>query len=546
MPSLLCQCLSVVLALSYVSLSHGACNALNPDLLELDVAYSDLTEANFTVIPPATVVGGDILIVAPDEDDGTGGIAGSFWHTANRRIADGFHATFEWAYEGNSDGVAFIVQNDKTSDIEGAVGPGLGYLNGLDRYLAVGLDICPQLTRSKRYPCVANSSVLVSVTAQAVFPASVLTFGEALHPRTLFPSSETITIHVFYLAFENKILVFTGSNADIPLIEVNMTGFTNIQEHFGSRFGTFGFSSSNGNKAVDAGSIKVKGFSLRKFISEIRLSEELLVSLPIAVGLGKQVRIDIVVVDECNMASSSKAAQLNITIESVLAHLEAFTLDGLSRIEPISTFETGGTFSLVFLMPPNVATDWTLHASVQTPSGLVNVQGAPLQGAVRTVNPPPAGLPQWVVILLASVMAVFTLIIIMSLARLYRYRKKLKESAELIGYGKEKAKIDELDRAVKYTMSPLMGTLEELEAKLAANKVRLEALKKGDYVKDISGTVAQMKKGNAALRKELSRLKIKEQRLEERLNQGRHKHKNPYEGMEVPLKKEISQTEDFD
>lgn len=489
------------------------CNAFNPLLIENDVNYPQIEAANFTVIFPSTLENGEVTLVAPDPEDGTGGIAATFWHTENRRIADGFKATFTFEYTGNSDGIAFVVQNDKVQDIEGTGGAGLGFFNGLDRYIAVGIDVCPQLGRATRYPCDAGSSVLVSVSGQAVFPANVLEFGSAEVSRSLFPRGTPIEIEVFYLEDLNTIAVFAGNT---ELINATLTGFTNVESHFGSRFGTFGFTASNGFEPVDAGTVKVSSFSLDKFISEIRPSVAESVQFPRKVVLGKQTVIDIVVVDSCNLPSASRASELNITADKITAFLQAQTANGPFNLFAESIVNSApGTFSAIFLMPTNILATWTLFADVASSSGAVEMQGVPIIGAVSTVNEIAPGLPLYALILLISLLAILVLAMVYVIRRLYRYRLKLKQNEEDIGFGKEKRRMDQLEQAVTYTMNPLMGTLEDMERKLAANQKILQDLRKGDtMVENVDAMVADLKKQNQELRKQLKDLKIKEQKAD--------------------------------
>ena len=506
--------LAAVLASLYRSTTAQlVCNALNPSLIEVDVEYPTIAADNFTVIFPSELKTGEVTLVSPDPEDGTGGIAGTFWHTANRRIADGFKASFTWEYSGNSDGIAFVVQNDKVQDIEGVGGAGLGFFNGLDRYIAVGIDVCPQLGRATRYPCDANSDVVISVSGQAVFPAPVLQFGSAQVSRSLFPRDTGIAIDVFYLQDLNTIAVFSGAT---ELINATLTGFTDVESHFGSRFGTFGFTASNAFDAADAGTVKVSSFSLAKFISEIRPSSVESAGFPRKVVLGKQTVIDIVVVDNCNLPSGTRAAELNITADKITAFLQANTANGLFNLPAQSIVAspiTPGVFSAVFLMPANIIASWTLFADVDSPSGAVEMQGVPVVGAVVTENEIAPGLPLYALILLISLLAILVLAMVYVIRRLYRYRLKLKQNEEDIGYGKEKRRMDQLEIAVTYTMNPLMGTLEDMEAKLAANQKILQDLRKGDtMVENIDAMVADLKKQNQELRKQLKDLKIKEQK----------------------------------
>ena len=503
--------LSIFLA-SLHHVAHGqVCNAFNPLLIENDVNYPQIEAANFTVIFPAVLNAGEVTLVSPDVDDGTGGVAATFWHTENRRIADGFKASFTWEYSGNSDGIAFVVQNDKVQDIEGNGGAGLGFFNGLNRYIAVGIDVCPQLGRSSRYPCDANSDVLVSVSGQGVFPAPVLNFGSAQASRSLFPRDTAINIEVFYLQDLNMIAVFTDGT---ELINATLTGFTDVETHFGSRFGTFGFTASNRFEAVDAGTVKVSSFRLDKFISEIRPSTAESAQFPRKVILGKQTVIDIVVVDSCNLPSGTRAAELNVTADKITAYLEAQTASGPFQLfaDQISN-PLPGVFAAAFIMPSNILADWTLFADVASSSGAVEMQGVPIVGAVTTVNQIAPALPLYALILLISLLVILVLAMVYVIRRLYRYRIKLKENEEDIAFGREKREMDKLDATVTYTMNPLMGDLNEMQLKLEKNQKILADLRKGDtMVENIDATVAQLKKQNKELRKQLKDLKIKEQK----------------------------------
>ena len=510
MLSKICLVVAAVLVTQQV-VEGQICNALNPDLIEVDLTYSTLSDDNFTVIFPSKVVDGDVILVEPDEEDGTGGIAATFWHTEKRRIADGFKASFEWEYTGNSDGIAFLVQNDKVEDIEGITGAGLGYFNGLDRYIAVGIDVCPKLGRATRYPCAPSSDVEITIAGQGVFPELPDTYGTVLVSRSIFPRNTSISIDVYYLKDENSVAVFSG---EVELARATLTGFTDVETHFGGRFGTFGFTSSNGFNAVDAGRVKVNSFTLSKFISEIRPSTNEAANFPTKVVVGKTTVIDIVVVDNCNEPSSTRATELNVTADKITAFLRADTENGIFDVQANGVRSSGpGTFTASFLMPKGILASWTLFAEVDSPSGAVEMQGVPLAGVVETITGVAPALPLYALILLISLLVILVLAMAYVIKRLYRYRIKLKENDENIKFGQEKEKIDKLEETVTYTMNPLMGTLEEMEEKLAANQKILEDLRKGDTeIGNMDEMIAQLKKQNKELRKELKKLKISEQK----------------------------------
>lgn len=524
--------LGVVAAVLVSVQAAQECNARNSTLIENDLTYNTFSAVDITTIFPATLTSGAVTIVDVDDEDNTGGIIGTFWNTEKRRISDGFKATFTFRYTGKSDGIAFVIQNDKIQDIVAGGAQNLGFSNGLNKYIAVGIDLCPQLARPERYPCDETSQVNVSLSAlgDADAGANLLPFGDALIDRTVFPENTLITITVYLLAEINQIMAFAGPNEEHELLIANMSGFTNVEDHFGSRFGHFGFTASNGFLEADAGTFVVESLVLDKFISEVRVSVAEQASFPVDVELGEQIVLDVDVVDSCNVKSNARKIALNITADKINAQLQLTNADGLQVIEPSEIVDRqDGSFSLVFLMPPNVLGSWTFVASIPGPDGDIDLQNVPLANAVVSVTPPPEGLPLYGLILLITLLVILVALMVYVIRRLYRYRLKLKEHEEDIAFGQEKRAMDKLEESVLYVMNPLMGTYEEMEAKLAANQKILADLRKGDMsVENIDAAVADLKKKNAELRKQLKDLKIqvqKEEALKNRMSLRKYKGK---------------------
>ena len=474
------------------------CNALdNPELLQTtdDLASFDSElisgeNRKLEVLFPSKLQGSRVRIVEVDTEDGTGDVAGSFWLREKRRLADGFDLEFSFSITGNSDGLAVVLQNDQIQDIEGNVGSALGFKNGIDRFLAVSLDICVD-----RLACLGDAQI--SVVAD---PDTVLAVASIAAEDIKKDGSVVHRMKITYARLQNVIKVVLDGTTVLQ----DSLGVVSAEQIFDDRFAFVGFTGSNlGATPAD---IDIHSLKVAEFISESRLRDGT-ESKEVQIGTAQIVTVEFV--DLCNLVSAQAVAQNNISLGSFSAKLVLQASPNPLEFSPGFVRQVSSTtFELLFDI--TFLGDYTLEVEVEG----VKVQGTPLPRAFIGVDR--LEFPPYAIGLLASLLAILVIASVMAVRRFVVYRSRLNEYKDAIEGGIEAAKLQELDKHVDYRdINPMLGNLAVLKEQLEKNQEELRRLRNRTApLQDGEQTLAQLKKENAKLRKRLNEIKRQKQMQE--------------------------------
>jgi len=488
------------------------CNVLDENVEKvnlLDVTNFTAEDLWLITDPIVTLTNNDNVRLSIFEEDG--GASGNFWFAQQQRVVDGFIATFQFTIDGTGDGIAFVLQNQGTENTLGGTFQNLGYRDVLTKYIGASFESCSSLTPSLPTDCSLQRVVLYKRDTGAFEE-----IGSGTIPVNISTGS-TITAQVVYTENDQTLSAFI-SGEDDPIASGSLG--EDLEDLLGSKFAWAGFSSSTSDSPVP--------FLLTANTEVRSLKIDALPSLPaVTTEVGRTVDWGssvFFVLSNRNNCLQPVSFPPNTTIDANLTNYASVIENGLTDEEdfvedrdiffPTITEEEGGAFRLRFDLPFRVEASYTLRIDVDG----VPAAGMPIDSAVIAQEPPPpSGLPIWGLVLLIIIIVLIVLGLAYAVVRLRRYQKKLKENEENIEAGKEKVKIDALEGDVKYTVSPLLGTLDEMREKLQENENELERLKRGKSTFDDDSTIEDLRRQNAELREEMNKLK-KQQQQEEALN----------------------------
>jgi hypothetical protein len=396
------------------------------------------------------------------------------------------------------DGVAFVVQNYGLDDTAGSGGEKLGFLNTVDRFLAVGF--LPALGKVRLY------------TREAA-PALAKTVAEANVPGLGDGAAKTASLS--YLNDTQTAVVKLGGatvlSAALGKDLVSIMGGGDAR-----RFATLGFSAST--TSASYADISVGSLALKVQPPDSAVSE----GLNSKIIFGRTQTFVLVKRDSCQatvpFASNASRVFARLSYRGPADGPEknftaAGDVEGRDFLDANVTYDAAkGQFLLQFDMPSNVVSRWDLDVLVDG----VRSAGMPCRNCVETRQPdPPTGIPTWGLALLICIIVIIIASLCYALWRLKRYRQKLAENADNIEAGKEKHHLDMLEKDVTFQMNPLMGSLDEMKSKLKANELELQRLRAGKGAQfDDQHMIGELQLQNAELREEMNKLKIEAQQNE--------------------------------
>eukprot|EP00924_Labyrinthula_sp_SR-Ha-C_P013475 augustus_masked-scaffold_5-processed-gene-3.35-mRNA-1 protein AED:1.00 eAED:1.00 QI:0/-1/0/0/-1/1/1/0/539 len=502
-------------------ISQETCNVLTGDRSTFISTVSDdfsdfVVDEEIKLTRFASIEETDIEIVNEDVD----GVTSQVWFLEQERVVDGFLAEVSFEYNaGESDGFAFVVQNDKTTNVFAGGAELLGFQDGLDNYLAVSLDTCANRVEDSN--C---GEYTVRILSKLPGEDEVVLASDTFDRNVLDMTNGVIAgLQVAFLQDigdfgQVSVVLSNNGDADRTLVG-NLT--SSLEEILGSKFGTLGFTASN--SANNPATILIRQLVFSQMNSGTRLITPAQSAQPVTAG--RQVTFTLVFSDSCNNQLSAEDAELlqvNVTSD-VVATLTEQVDENPEILTTVPVKQDDGTIALTFVTPQGIFALWDLNIEVQG----VLAQEMPFAGAVDTQEVNEGGLSQQGIILLVCLIAVLIVVTVYMVRRLDYFRKKLKEHEEDIDYGRVKEEVDEIEKTISYQTNPMIAPLDEMKDKLARNMRILEDLRSGqDNAMDSNYTVDQLVAENEKLRAEMNRLK-KEEQLREAANrsatQGRKK-----------------------
>jgi len=494
-----------------VGSSVGADNCTvgeNAELIFSKTSFANIQDTDGdTVLIQSEIVGGDLKLVGVGSAQ-----SANAWIDKQEMLGDGFIAEFGFTIDGQGDGVAFVAQNYQTFDTLGGSASNLGFLSRTENYLAVGFetfDVTQQVVVSER----DNSGTITTPGTFAVPNGIDLNDGQKHVARILYN--------------------LNGENGG-PEIEVyvddTFVGKTDVQDATtnlwrGSPYAWVGFSASTPAEVADSADITVHDLALFQQPAAFNIVTD----LGIDVDFGRSILIELETVDSClERVAADPVIIASVSDPNVTSLIDAKLIKqtdtppaqpvvGNDFLVPGSIIydETNQVFAIRFDLPNLVKATWDLNITITVDGVEILATKAPFVGAIESVEPiQEGGLPTWGLALLIAIICIIILALIYSIVRLRRYKKKLEENAEDIEAGKEKHMLDILDRTVEYKMNPMLGSLEDMKAKLRENERELEKLKQGNGGYDDDYTIESLQKQNAELRAEMNNLKKKAQQEE--------------------------------
>jgi len=306
--------------------------------------------------------------------------------------------------------------------------------------------------------------------------------------------------HTVRLVYTNENPTRLAAFMDGVLI-ANATLSEQADEILNSRFSYFGFTGST--SWLQTADIHITSLNMLQQPPETELAQ----GFGFKVTNGQPLTYLLQYIDTCQQVVTPPATA-NITAK---LDFEDETNGQDIVLEPELVQRTSQGFEITFFIPQRVEGAWTVDVVVDG----IQARGTPAVSGLFTENEQPPLLPTWGLGVLIGLIAMVALVLIYSVNRLYRYRKKLKENEDDINAGKEKRYLDELDREVDYTMNPMLGTLEDMKKKLQENEAELARLRQGlAGTFDESETVESLQEKNRMLREEMKKLKMELQQEE--------------------------------
>jgi len=449
----------------------------------------------FKITPSQIVQGGKVVLVEAGEI----GTSAQMWTRNQSRLADGFKADFEFSMDGTGRGVAFVAQSFSIDSIAGATGDALGYTDSVLNFLGVSILTCEGQDDNGNCDGLDNEVVIFTRGSNGVAQERARSTLS-----TPINNGDTFSATMLYLADLNEVQ-FRIDNTQV----VAATGIDLLELFDNDRFGFLGVSTSVTGAQITA-DVAVESISL-----ELQPSDTVLVSSKVETIFGRQVVLSVSSRDSCQVVIDSEP-ELADNVEAELRF--AGSVDGV--FEPPAQEQLGRDFlqptaivfnnatkrvDIVFDMPNSIEGVWDFSVSVND----VVPDLIPCEACVVTISPDVEdGIPIFGLALLIVLIILIILGLIYAVIRLRRYRRKLAENQADILAGKEKHHLDMLERDVQFNMNPLMGSLDEMRARLAQNEAELERLRAGRGERyDDEHTIGKLHEQNAALRDEMNKLK---------------------------------------
>eukprot|EP00510_Aplanochytrium_minuta_P008905 CAMPEP_0184045102 /NCGR_PEP_ID=MMETSP0956-20121227/699_1 /TAXON_ID=627963 /ORGANISM="Aplanochytrium sp, Strain PBS07" /LENGTH=314 /DNA_ID=CAMNT_0026336307 /DNA_START=23 /DNA_END=967 /DNA_ORIENTATION=- len=274
----------------------------------------------------------------------------------------------------------------------------------------------------------------------------------------------------------------------------NETVSTDLRTLWGDDFAYFGITASSSfGSGTD---IDVRGFRVDQQLSAVEITQ----GLSQKVTVGSRISFTLSIVDTCGdilTYDESRAVIENASfIEASLTSdvnpsivLEAILVEDLLNARYSIQFDLPET---TLGLDVRSRVQWGYSSSEQSSFRCSSFRIAPCKNSY------------------CCIISILVLAIAYWIRRLYRFKKKLDENKDNIEAGIVVRKINKIEEDMTFTMSPLLGTLEEMQERLDKNLELLARYKRGEMF-DSEYTITQLKERNEKLRAEMNRLKKEEQ-----------------------------------
>lgn len=490
----------------------AACNiaSAEPEFVTTIFDHSSFAAVEVKTIFPAVIdeTTGALMLAVKEP---TGGVPSFMWLLDKYRVANDFAATVDFSIDGDGDGFAFVIQNDRIKNMNGNTARALAF-NDIAKSIAVGIHVCPGDGFTCGTPDVrveVHDAIGDTVTEVAqTLPLSINVTDGAPHTMTLSYTDSTMTVSV---SIDDQLMI-----EEVELTE-------SLESLFGSETATMGFTASTSwDKTAD---IEITGLKLQQFGSSVTVLEG---AASQNVDWGESVNYTIQFSDSCGVALTETPLNITAVIEAKLIRREdnvevptpapfgpydvIFESTVQSIVGQPDIIDMGdGTVVLQFELPEFQVAKFDLDVVVDA----TRARGGPYRSVAQSMRPVVVvadGFPlEWLVILII-VLILLCILVIAVVFWLRKYRKKLKDNKEFIEAGLEQARLDKLDEGVTYETNEMIGaSADVLRAKLAANNAELAKLKGRQLGDDEEYTLNQLGEHRDKLLHEMNRLKQQEQ-----------------------------------